>query len=377
MTTYIELHILQTVPPSNVNRDDTGSPKTALYGGIRRARVSSQAWKRATRKAFDTLLDSSALGVRSTRVVTVVAERIGALQPDLKPQAETLATNVITATGIKIDKPKRAKKDAEGEQEVAARSGYLVFLSNQQVEALATIACDAASSDAAVDKAAAKKALGEGNSVDVALFGRMVADDKNFNVDAAVQVAHALSVHGVEHEFDYFTAVDDKNEDDAGAGMIGVTEFNSSTLYRYATINIDQLQKNLGDVEATVQAVRAFTEAFALSMPTGKQNTFANRTVPDAVVATVRTDQPVNLVGAFEEPIQDVSGSRIKAAAEALASYASDVENAYGNSPASVFVTHLGERTSALAALGTVGAFAELVTHCADRAREALSVAVS
>ena len=375
MTTYIELHILQTVPPSNINRDDTGSPKTAIYGGVRRARVSSQAWKRATRKAFDGLLDSSGLGVRTTRVVSLLAERIEARYPDLKERAGELAAEAFKAVNIKIDVPKRAKKDVEeGDQDQAPRSGYLLFLSNQQVDALATVAGDAGTAGSPIDKVAAKAALGDGNSVDLALFGRMVADDNKFNVDAAVQVAHALSVHGVEHEFDYFTAVDDENEDDAGAGMIGTVEFNSSTLYRYATLNLDQLQKNLGDAEAAVQAVRAFTEAFSLSMPTGKQNTFANRTVPDAVVATVRTDQPINLVGAFEEPVQGESGSRIRAAAGALADYAADLEKAYGNAPASVFVTHLGERTAALATLGQVGTFDELVAHCTSKAREALAV---
>lgn len=146
---------------------------------------------------------------------------------------------------------------------------------------------------------AAKAALSRDHSVDVALFGRMVADDANLNVDAACQVAHAISTHAVATEFDYYTAVDDQNPaEETGAGMIGTIEFDSATLYRYATINVPALLRSLGDTEATAQAVEAFVRSFATSMPTGKQNTFANRTAPDAVVVMVRPDRPVNLVGA-------------------------------------------------------------------------------
>lgn len=370
MPTYLDLHILQTVPPSNVNRDDTGSPKTAIYGGVRRARVSSQAWKRATRVAFAPKLDESQLGVRTTRVVALMAERIAALFPELADEAGDLATNVLDTAGIKIEKPKKAKASEEADAaEEAARSGYLMFLSRHQVDSLANLAGEAADSGEKPTKSAVKAALGQGHGVAIALFGRMVADDKDFNVDASVQVAHALSVHAVEPEFDYFTAVDDRNTDDAGAGMIGTVEFNSSTLYRYATINLDQLRHNLGEEAATEAAVRAFVDSFITSMPTGKQNTFANRTLPDAAVLMVRKDQPVNLVGAFEEPVDSATGSRLRGAVTALVQHARDIEAAFGNAPASTFVTYVGERTAPLAELGTSGTLTELVDHAAAQAR--------
>ena len=143
----------------------------------------------------------------------------------------------------------------------------------------------------------------------------MVADDDRPQRRRRRQVAHALSVHAVDNEYDYFTAVDDhKNADDdedAGAGMIGTVEFNSSTLYRYATVDVDRLRDNLGDAEATRRAVEAFVRAFVQSMPTGKQNTFANRTLPDAVLVVLRDTQSINLVGAFEDAITGRDHGRV------------------------------------------------------------------
>lgn len=351
--TYVEIHALQTLPPSNINRDDTGSPKSAVYGGVRRARVSSQAWKRAIRTAFSDTLDASKLGVRTKRVVELVADEITAQDPSLKERASALAEDAIKATGIAIAKPKRSKdEDAESE------SGYLVFFSHGQIRNLAALAVEAAHDDKSIDKRAAKQAADTDHSVDLALFGRMVADASDLTVDATAQVAHAISVHGVDNEFDYFTAVDDmkaRDEDaDAGAGMIGTVEFNSSTLYRYATVNAHELHGSLGDTAATAEAVRAFVRAFVTSMPTGKQNTFANRTLPDAVVVAIRSDQPINLVGAFEKAIgSGGSTGRLAQASSRLAEWAADIERAYGASGrVASYVVRIGEATTPLAALG-------------------------
>ncbi|MCL2850314.1 MAG: type I-E CRISPR-associated protein Cas7/Cse4/CasC, partial [Micrococcales bacterium] len=245
MTTFIDMHLLQTVPSSNINRDDTGSPKSAIFGGVRRARVSSQAWKRATRRDFATYLDESDRGIRTRRIMVDLVERIRRLDGSLTPdEALTLGKAVMAAaSGIKFEKPKRGKKNDETVDTTDVElSQYLIFISNQQLDRLAALALTGRDG-ATIDKSAAKSALKDGNGIEVALFGRMVADDVAYNVDAAVQVAHAISTHAVETEYDYFTAVDDAKPDDedAGAGMIGVLEFNSSTLYRYATINLDQL----------------------------------------------------------------------------------------------------------------------------------------
>ena len=149
-------------------------------------------------------------------------------------------------------------------------------------------------------------------SIAVALFGRMVASNVNLKIDAACQVAHAIGVGAVEREYDYYTAVDDEkkrnDEADEGAGMIGTIEFASATVYRYATINVDLLRGNLGDDVVADRAIELFVDSFVRSMPTGKITTFGNRTLPDAVLVQVRADQPINMSGAFEEPI--VAGRR-------------------------------------------------------------------
>jgi CRISPR system Cascade subunit CasC len=373
---FIDVHVLQTVPPSNLNRDDTGSPKTAYYGGVRRSRVSSQAWKRATRKAFDDLLAKDQLGVRTKRIVALIAERIAEKAPDLANPRD-LAASTLKATGIKLVSP-RAPKDAPAEAEPEVEQpGYLLFLSSSQIDRIADLAVEAARTGRTVDAKAAKQAADQSNSIDVSLFGRMVADAADLNVDAAAQVAHAISVHAIENEFDYFTAVDDEApEDNTGAGMIGTVEFNSATLYRYATVNVAALQRNLGEASVTVEAVRAFLRAFITSMPTGKQNTFANRTLPDAVVVRIRDDQPVNLVGAFEDAVTATSDqSRLEVASSRLVEYARSIDAAYGDGGGQSLVVRVGVQTAPLAQLGEQVSLDELVSRTAGVVSGYLAVA--
>jgi CRISPR system Cascade subunit CasC len=367
--TIIDVYALQTVPPSNLNRDDTGSPKTAVYGGVRRARVSSQAWKRAIRLAFEGLLDDSQLGERTKRVGESLAERIKAVDPSLSDDtASAMATDVFVAAGLaKADKKKAEAKNVE--------SGYLLFLSHRQLDNLAAAAVEAARTGTPLDNKRFKALANSDHSVDIAMFGRMVADMADINVDAACQVAHAISVHAVDNEFDYFTAVDDRKADvaETGAGMIGTIEFNSSTLYRYANVDVNALHETLGSAAATKAAVKAFLAAFARSMPTGKQNTFAHRTLPDAIIVRIRDSQPINLVGAFETPVRESDeAGRIKLAAAALAEHTVAVETAYGEQPVASWVTRVGEQTSVLADLGKTVTLDELVDEVAEQVDAAL-----
>jgi len=339
MSTYVDIHIIQSLPPSCVNRDDSGSPKSAVYGGVRRLRVSSQSWKRATRLYFNDILDAKDVGVRTKRVVEVLAERITEDAPELAGDAAGLAEKVFAAAKIKLSSP-RGKKDAPQE------SGYLLFLSTSQIERLAGLAIASARGGEALDAKTVKKIFKEAHAVDIALFGRMVADDTDLNVDAACQVAHAISTHAAENEYDFFTAVDDdksrSEEEDAGAGMMGTVEFSSATMYRYATVNLDMLVENLGDDDAALRALEVFIKGFCLSMPTGKQNTFANRTLPEAIVVSVRDDQPVSLVGAFEKPIRtNEADGYLTRSVEALAEHARAIEDNYGLKPLAGFVVAL------------------------------------
>lgn len=318
--TFIDIHVLQTVPPSCINRDDTGSPKTAMFGGVTRARVSSQAWKKATRDAFRAQheIDVDLVGERTVRVVERIAEHMRKLSPETSEEAALEAAGtVLTATGIKSKSEK--KKVDENETVEEHKTSYLVFLSRAQIEALAALGLETLQGGS-VDKKRAKQALTDEHAVAVALFGRMIADAPDLSVDAACQVSHAISVHPVSNEYDYFTAVDDNSsEDHAGAGMIGTVEFVSSTLYRYATIDAVRLAENLGSTAAAISAVESFIRAFLLSMPTGKQNTFANRTRPGTVLLEIREDQPVNLSAAFEDPIRSEHGVLSKAAGRLVA----------------------------------------------------------
>ncbi|MGN1084120.1 MAG: type I-E CRISPR-associated protein Cas7/Cse4/CasC, partial [Lachnospiraceae bacterium] len=202
----------------------------------------------------------------------------------------------------------------------------LFFMSQEQAKALAKLAAEGCE-----DKKAYKGAIAANPSVDMVLFGRMVASDPSLNYDAAAQVAHAISTHRVQNEYDYFTAVDDcKSEESAGAGHVGDVEFNSATLYRYATVNVCELMKHIG--KETPKVVRGFAEAFVRAMPTGKQNTFANRTLPDAVYVTVRCDQPVNLSGAFEMPVNGKEGY-VTLSEKRLVEFAQKTYNEYVEQP--------------------------------------------
>ena len=377
--TIIDIHAIQTVPPSNLNRDDTGSPKTAIFGGVNRARVSSQAWKRAIRLDFKSVLDDSDLGRRTRQVVDILAKRICAVDDTLSTaEAIELATAAFKAGGITIEakaKTKKTEKDNQDEQEEKIPgASYLIFLSNNQYDKLATAIVEAHHAERKLDKKIFKTVTKSENSIDIALFGRMVADLPDINVDAACQVAHAISVHGVSNEFDYYTAVDDIKEDskETGAGMIGTIEFNSSTLYRYATLDVDALETNLGDSEATVRAVRAFLSSFITSMPSGKQNTFANRTLPDAVVVSLRDSQPVSYATAFEVPIESADKtSRVTAAAEALREYATDVATTYDDlAPLKTWVMHVGGATAAVTQLGEALPQKDLLTAVENAVRE-------
>lgn len=364
MTTYIDIHVIQTVPPSNLNRDDAGSPKQARYGGVRRARVSSQSWKRATRRHFDETTPAADQATRTRRLQSLVIDRLSE-RAGLSAEVAGRVADVLLKSQLKLDAGKK-----EGETE------YLMFVGLAQLDRLADAVAPLADAlddlegkdlETALADVSAQQHLMDGHPIDVALFGRMVADLPQINVDAAVQVAHALSTHPVETEFDYFSAVDDEKarsaDEDLGAGMIGTIEFNSATLYRYATVGLHQLEANLGgDREAAIDAAGRFIEGFVRSMPTGKQNSFANRTLPDAVVVAVRSDQPVNLVSAFEAPVRGEGLSQ--RSLRCLAAEQAAVVQNWGGAPSSIHATYrLNENTpeEVLAQFGESVPFDDLV----------------
>lgn len=334
MSLFIELHLIQNFAPSNLNRDDTGAPKDAIFGGHRRARVSSQCFKRAIRLAAGEhdLLPEAHRGVRTKKLKNLLQERLTGRDAD---EAAAKIEVALAAAGLKL------KDDGKTE--------YLLFLGENEISGFAALVdqhwdelnvggdkkskkdAKAGAPSEIVKKA--KALLDGGKAVDVALFGRMLADLPAVNQDAACQVAHAISTHRVEREFDYFTAVDDRSDpDESGAGMIGQVEFNSATLYRYAVLDVRKLLENLqGDLELTLSAVTAFVQATVRAIPTGKQNSFAAHNAPEFVGICLRHVSPLNLANAFEKPIAPrIDKALTDQSVEALAAYEAKLASVYG-----------------------------------------------
>lgn len=311
---FLDIHVIQTLPPSNINRDDTGSPKTAVYGGVRRARVSSQAWKKAMRDYFKDKADDGYLGVRSKKIVEYVAKKILEIDETLSfEEAEKKSLEAFTSAGFTITEENKLPT--------------LFFLGDRQAGDFARAALDNIK-----DASTLHKIIKDNVSIDIALFGRMIADkDLNrviskenekskkiidngenevsrisLNEDASSQIAHAISTHGVQTEFDYFTALDDLSKDaKPGAAMIDTIEYNSSTLYRYGNVALHEFYHQMKEnKEETKKAIILFVEAFLKSLPSGKINSFANQTIPSSVVVSLRKDRPVSLISAFETPIK-------------------------------------------------------------------------
>jgi len=241
----IEIHVLQNVAPANLNRDDTNSPKDAIFGGYRRARLSSQSQKRAVRLFFRNanLFSPEDLAVRTRlllneKIVPALVEQ--GRDPEEARKAGATLLELI-------------KKKESGFLDEEGKTKYLLFLGNREIEQLINLAVEhydelakgklsKTTSKAILD--AFKKILNGGKAIDLALFGRMLADRAEWNVDAAAQVAHAISTHKVDREFDFYTAVDDLSpEDETGAGMMGDVEFYSATFYRYANLDLGKVAR--------------------------------------------------------------------------------------------------------------------------------------
>jgi CRISPR system Cascade subunit CasC len=354
--TLIEIHALQNYAPSNLNRDDTGAPKDALFGGTRRARISSQCLKRAIRQYFGAMaaegtLSPEDLASRTKRVMEPLAQALVAKGHPLE-EAKARCGLALATIGLPL------KEDGKNQ--------YLLFLGRREIAAMAEVidsnwdAIIAPETDPEEKKSAKarkqapkesnkslkdalEKALDGGKALDVALFGRMLADMPQKNQDAACQVAHAISTHAAEREFDYYTAVDDLKPDDmAGADMIGTIEFNSACFYRYALVDWDRLMAGLKDEDLAIRGLRAFLEGFVLAEPTGKQNSFAAHNPPEFIAICVRHHTaPRNLANAFEAAVRPRKGESItRISAQKLVEKAKRLKAAYGGTE-STFVLDL------------------------------------
>ena len=336
---YVEIHLLQSFAPSNLNRDDTGSPKECEFGGARRARISSQCLKRAIRKhpAF-AQATKVPLAQRTRRMVKLVRERLeGAGKP--KDEAERIAAAFVTEYASKLD-PRTTGDDKE------TQTAVLIYVSEGELQAITEALL--ATWDEIVpleDKKLAQEIVKIARPIvrahrdvtgapDIALFGRMLAEKPELGLDAACQVAHALSTHRVTMEMDFYTAVDDLLErDEPGAGMMGVTGYDSACYYRYARIDWDQLVTNLkGDAKLALKAVEGFLRASLYAVPSGKQNSHAAFNPPSLALAVVRQDGMAwSLANAFEQPVRpEREGGYVAPSLAALDRYWGALCSAYG-----------------------------------------------
>ncbi len=328
MSTKIEFHVIQSFPPANLNRDDTNMPKDCEFGGVRRARISSQCIKRSIRlhPDFETYTEV-APGERTRWLSKTIAEQ---LVQSGKPEEEA------KAVAIRFTAELLGSMDKKNEQ----RSSVLFYISEEERQMIVAGLLEdwdlAKEGNVAALVTEYLKQFADRNSApDIALFGRMLADKPKLSLEASCQVAHAISTHGINMEMDFFTAVDDlQAEDDPGAGMMGVTGFNSATFYRYAAIDWEQLLQNLGnDLDLAKKTIAGFTSALAKAIPTGKQNAFAAQTPPSFVLAVIREDgQTWSLANAFEKPVSRTHEMGIVCESiKALEKHWNQLNSVYGN----------------------------------------------
>ncbi|MGW4496461.1 type I-E CRISPR-associated protein Cas7/Cse4/CasC [Streptomyces sp. NPDC004376] len=329
MSVYLDLSALQSVPAANLNRDDLGSPKQVRYGNAPRIRVSSQSWKRVIRHGVEADLGEKAA---RTRMVPVKVRR--ALERNGWPQelAEFAGQQVAASAG---------KKGIGTEKE--GHTSVLLFLPEASIEELAAVCSE---HRAALEKGQGQKKPGQllppakieeilkRRTASISLLGRMLAELPDANVDGAAQVAHAFTTHTAEPQRDYFTAVDDwLGEAETGSGHLDTAEFSAGVFYRYATVNVSDLVKNLeGDTKAARTVLASFAEHFLLSLPQAKRNSTAPHTVPDLAYLAVRAHRPISLAAAFETPVApDDRGGFSRNSRAALAEYATQINRLTGH----------------------------------------------
>lgn len=328
---FVELHMIQNFAPSCLNRDDTNTPKDCEFGGHRRARISSQCFKRAIRRN------------------PIFADTIGMEISDrTKLLPRELASMLIEEGKDEETAVKVAEKVVHGlcKTDTKERTKVLLFLGKNEVAAMKDSVIehwteltdgDDKSTESVVSSITEDliTRFREGPlAPDIALFGRMVAEKTMLNVDAACQVAHAFSTNKAGMEMDFYTAVDDLNpKEDTGAGMMGTIEFNSSCFYRYSVVDTGQLMVHLGgDKELTLRTVEGFIKSSVTAIPTGKQNSMAAHNLPSLVLVLMRpSSQPWSLANAFAVPVRatPVKGL-IEASIERLDTHFNDMATMYG-----------------------------------------------
>ncbi|MCY4302265.1 MAG: type I-E CRISPR-associated protein Cas7/Cse4/CasC [Aestuariivita sp.] len=323
MNRFIQLHYLTVYPLSNPNRDDQGRPKSATYGGVPRLRISSQSLKRATRLS-DTMQNDlrGNLGERTQRIGEAIKQ--GLIEGGATGEAAHEAAKKIADVFGKLD--------AKAEEKKQIRTRQLAFISPDEKKMAFDLAKKEIDGEPLPSNAELKKLVlrNADGAVDIAMFGRMLADDPDSNREAAVQVSHGITTHRALVEDDFYTAVDDlkRPSEDAGAGFVGEAGFGSGVFYIYACIDTALLKENLeGDLHLAARATAALAEALATATPSGKRNSFAHQTYASFVMAESGDRQPRSLAGAFLKPV--TGDDLLKTSVERLIETSRAIDEAY------------------------------------------------
>ncbi len=365
----IELHILQSFPVSCLNRDDVGAPKTAIFGGATRARISSQCLKRAIRELArkgeterDKRLFAGSRTLKAAENLTAELVGLGLAEKEAGEVAQAVCRTLLS-------KPKKApsKEEAktagkksrdsephEGAEEADTETSTLLYFSPGEIAAMAKAIVDARSTGKDIQKAASKAAKDYGlkDAADIAIFGRMVANDATLNVEGAGMFSHAISTHACDNDLDFWTAVDDAKgpDEDPGAANMGHAEFNAACYYRYAALNLDLLfyQKNGGgkptatlgwlageENRSTRRAiVEAFLRAVIFAVPPAKHTGMNADLPPEYVLGVAATGQPMQLANAFEAPVRANGQGWLSPSIKALESHYERLKRIFELEPA-------------------------------------------
>lgn len=375
MTVFVELHVLQSLPSNNINRDQDGMNKSCMFGGRSRARVSSQCWKRAVRlRDRQQGLPEQHRAERSRKWYEVLRDMLVERQHEML-DSENMAEMALEPLGYKREQP-------------SDRLNLMAYLGRVEVEAIADLLHGnwaviepelhgkKPGLPREIIKAIEKTVSRAAAPGEIALYGRMMASLPSGNVDSAVQVAHAISTHAIEQEFDYFTAVDDliaPEGEEAVTGHIGDTPFSSAVFYRYANVSVDKLAENLGGRDLLPVLLRGFAESFVKSMPSGHQNGYAALALPSVVLMTVRQSQPFSLVNAFEQPARAQRGrSLLENSVQKLALHWAELEELYGDRDLEytgmAIATSLVEHSGNLSVFRVEGGLDALLDQVVERA---------
>lgn len=321
----LELHLLQSFPVTCLNRDDVGSPKSAYFGGTQRARVSSQCWKRAIRKLASEIAPEHFAGQRGLYHSLKLADQLKkvGINPELAQKLAEESLNALTGGGKK-----------------AGQTSVALYLSPLEIQGIADLiqkglaAADGKNADAKLVAKAIKDAPRR-DFADIAIFGRMVADDHSLMLEGAGMFSHALSTHEVGNEVDFFSAVDDTKEgEDMGAGHIGTLEMNSACYYRYIGLNLDLLfdADHLKSFPSEMRrsALNVFLKACLEAVPGARHNSMFGYTLPDYALGMVRQGQPLSLVNAFERPVGSGPKGYVAPSCEEITKHLESLKKNYG-----------------------------------------------